>query len=258
MNQRDLHCPAAEIYQAVLAGTITEAAWLQSLDEILFTNLDVTSAILAFLLINLSINQAVQSELRAEILQNSRGFNEPGTESSPVENYIRRTDTLLEYTCLESGRLCPAVWFTLPEYTGADIDIGGYRIKAGTNCIIDWARLNTESPLWNPEKRHSGEPEVNGRMFYPQRFQSMSTTTYRWSMLRFGLGGRQCIGKNFASRIMKQFLLEVLTRYRVELDGARPVKQWGTINVELRDDRFTVMPKQNVRFVEVKEEMGKS
>ena len=79
----------------------------------------------------------------------------------------------------------------------------------------------------------------------------MSPTTYRWSMLRFGLGGRQCIGKNFASRIMKQFLVEVLARYRVELDGERPLKSWGTINVELRDDRFTVMPKQNVRFVKI-------
>jgi cytochrome P450 monooxygenase len=243
------------MYKDVLTGTITEANWLQTIDEILFTNLDVTSAILAFLLINLSINQPVQTELREEITKSlAIPMSATGIDSSPIEEYIRKTDTLLEYTCIESGRLCPAVWFTLPEYVSADLDIGGYRVKAGTSCIIDWARLNTESPLWNPDnskRAEAGEPEVNGQMFYPQRFQSMSPTTYRWSMLRFGLGGRQCIGKNFASRIMKQFLVEVLTRYKVELDGERPLKSWGTINVELRDDRFTVMPKQNVRFVKI-------
>ncbi|KAK4041460.1 cytochrome P450 [Parachaetomium inaequale] len=259
---KGLPCPAREMYHDVLAGTITEANWLQTIDEILFTNLDVTSAILAFLLINLSINQPVQQELRAEILE-SLGAS-PTTvadmidsNKNPLEAYIRKTDTLLEYTCIESGRLCPAVWFTLPEYAGADLDIGGYRVPAGTSCIIDWARLNTESRLWNPEPNRDlnnmeqAGPEVTGRVFYPQRFRGMSPTTYRWSMLRFGLGGRQCIGKNFAARIMKQFLVEVLTRYRVELDGERPVKQWGTINVELREDRFTVMPKQNVRFVRI-------
>jgi cytochrome P450 monooxygenase len=261
-EQKGLPCPVREMYQDVLAGTITEANWLQTIDEILFTNLDVTSAILAFLLINLSINQPVQKELRDEIVQNigkaAAGVVDSNGDTDSLEAYIRKTDTLLEYTCIESGRLCPAVWFTLPEYAGADLDIGGYRVPAGTSCIIDWARLNTESRLWNPEVNNStkeqqlgSEAAVTGQMFYPQRFWGMSPTTYRWSMLRFGLGGRQCIGKNFAARIMKQFLVEVLTRYRVELDGERPVKQWGTINVELREDRFTVMPKQNVRFVRI-------
>ncbi|KAK4154823.1 cytochrome P450 [Chaetomidium leptoderma] len=241
---KQLPCPIREVYQEVLAGNITEIMWLQTIDEILFTNLDVTSGVLSFLLINLAINQPAQAELRAEIQQ-------VGTEPTAMEDYIRKTNTLLEYTGLESGRLCPPVWFTLPEYAAVDIDIGGYRIKAGTVCLIDTARLNTESRVWTPEKQIPSEPEVNGRIIYPQRFRSMSPTTYRWSLLRFGMGGRQCMGKNFASRMTKQFLVEVLTRYRVELDGERPVKQWGALNVELRDDRFTIMPKQNIRFVKI-------
>ncbi|KAL1845185.1 hypothetical protein VTK73DRAFT_964 [Phialemonium thermophilum] len=257
---KGLPCPVREMYRDVVAGTITEANWLQTIDEILFTNLDVTSAILAFLLINLSINQDAQAELREEILRHTRPASSSSSLSSSlsgddfgaIEDYIKKSDTLLEYTCLESTRLCPAVWFTLPEYAGADLEVGGYRIKAGTSCIIDWARLNTESPLWNAEKPGVGRAEpASGKVFDPQRFRSLSPTQYRWSMLRFGLGGRQCIGKNFASRIMKQFLVKVLTHYRVLLHGDRPVKQWGTINVELRDDRFTVMPKQNIRFVRV-------
>lgn len=225
------------MYQSVVAGTISEAACLQSIDEILFANLDVTSAILAFLLINLAQNPEVQRELREEVLSRK------GDESA----YIQQTDTLLEYTCMESTRLCPAAWFTLPEYSTVDIDIGGYRIKAGTSCIIDWARLNTESPIWQSVK---GQPGVGGKSFYPQRFRTMSPLEYRWSMLRFGFGSRQCIGYHFGVSMMKCFLLKVLSTYELESVGATSTKAYGSIGVkvDLREDRFTVSPKQNVKF----------
>lgn len=72
--------------------------FLHTIDEILFANIDVTSSVLAFLLINLARNDTAQTALRAEILQHTGDF----------EAYLRKADSKLEYTCMESIRLCPA------------------------------------------------------------------------------------------------------------------------------------------------------
>ncbi|KAK7428408.1 hypothetical protein QQZ08_005027 [Neonectria magnoliae] len=234
--------PIKEIYSSVAEGSMTEREFLQTVDEILFANLDVMSSIMAFLLINLSKRQQAQDELRNEILEQA---SKESKEPQSMKAYAQRTDTLLEYTCMESIRLCPAAWFTLPEHATADTEIGGYRIKAGTACIIDWVRLNTESPIWTFVSKESGQ-EITGKSFYPRRFEGLSPARYRWSFLRFGLGGRQCLGKNFGTIMMKQFLIDVLSHYKLRLDG-----QASEESVELREDRFTVTPTQDVRFVKI-------
>ncbi|EAQ93104.1 hypothetical protein CHGG_01339 [Chaetomium globosum CBS 148.51] len=137
-EEKQLPCPIREMYKDVLAGTITEANWLQTIDEILFTNLDVTSAILAFLLINLGINQPVQSELRSEITRSlATPIAAPGIDSSPIEEYIRKTDTLLRIHLPRVPAACaPRVWFTLPEYVGRrPSTLAGYRIQGLAPCL---------------------------------------------------------------------------------------------------------------------------
>jgi cytochrome P450 len=140
----------------------------------------------------------------------------------------------------ESIRLNPAAWFSLPEYATSDMTVGGFRIPAGTPCIIDWWRLNTQSPVWN-------KGDVSGTSFWPQRFQQLGTQEYRWSFLRFGLGSRKCIGKNVSSVIMKTFLVAVMKQWELQTVGS--AKTEGM--VETRKDRFTVTPDQKVRFLAV-------
>lgn len=48
---------------------------------------------------------------------------------------------------------------------------------------------------------------------------------------------------------MKQFVVEVLMHYRLELTGARIIKTLGTIDVKQREERFTVKPRQYVKFI---------
>ncbi|KAF2680077.1 cytochrome P450 CYP5293A1 [Lentithecium fluviatile CBS 122367] len=231
-QDRGLSCPVAKMHPSVLDGTIKERDFLHTIDEILFANIDVTSSVLAFLLINLARNVPAQADLRAEIFDHT----------ADPEAYIQKTDTLLEYTCMESIRLCPAAWFSLPEYATSDMTVGGYRIPAGTPCIIDWWRLNTQSPVWNS----SG---ISGTTFWPRRFQQLGPQEYRWSFLRFGLGSRKCIGKNVSSVIMKAFLVAVLKEW--ELLTAGVAKSEEKEMVDTRSDRFTVTPDQGVRFVAI-------
>ena len=246
--QHDYESPAKELYPSVLNGTITEREFLQTVDEILFANLDVTSSILAFLLINLAAQEEAQEDLRQEIMSQIQIADEVGGE--PLSTYTQKNTTMLEYTCMESIRLCPAAWFTLPEYAVNDLDVGGYRIKGKTPCIIDWNRLNTESPIWWPEKSDSSSQLITGKSFYPRRFLAISPADYRWSLLRFGLGGRQCLGKNFGSVMMKQFLIDTLSHYKLELSGP-PREDMQGIKGELRKDRFTITSRQYIKFTKI-------
>ena len=73
------------------------------MDELLFTNIDVTSTVTASLLINISENQPFQAALREEIaaMQSQESYN--------IKDYIAKKDALLHYAVLESIRLCPAL-----------------------------------------------------------------------------------------------------------------------------------------------------
>lgn len=73
------------------------------MDELLFTNIDVTSTVTASLLINISKNQPFQAELREEIaaMQSQESYN--------IKDYIAKKDALLHYAVMESIRMCPAL-----------------------------------------------------------------------------------------------------------------------------------------------------
>ncbi|KAB2569566.1 Cytochrome P450 monooxygenase lepD [Lasiodiplodia theobromae] len=240
-EKEKLSCPVAKMHPSVLDGSVTERQFLHTIDEILFANIDVTSSVLAFLLINLARNRTAQTQLRAEILANA----------ADPDAYVQKTDTLLERTCMESIRLCPAAWFSLPEHATADTTVGGFAIPAGTPCIIDWWHLNTQSPVWTKPACFAGDGDgaPDGTAFHPQRFAALAPQEYRWSFLRFGLGSRKCIGKNFGGVIMKAFLVPVLREWRLESVGLTREEEKGL--VETRQDRFAVTPDRRVRFVPV-------
>jgi cytochrome P450 monooxygenase len=71
--------------------------------ELLYTNIDVTSTVTSFLLLNISANQSFQSKLREEIQARQ---NEP---SYKLMDYVEKKDTLLHYAVMESLRMSPAL-----------------------------------------------------------------------------------------------------------------------------------------------------
>ncbi|KAI9849203.1 MAG: hypothetical protein M1838_000223 [Thelocarpon superellum] len=214
-------CPAEKIYDGVdPKGDISKQEFLETVDEILFTNIDVTSAVLAFVLINLAANRPFQDKLRTEIRE------QLAAASGDIGHYLAKTDTLLNYASMESVR------FSLPERTAQDKVIGGYLIPAGTPGIIDWKRLNTQSEVWGSD----------GETFRPERFLEISQKQYRYSLLRFGVGPRKCLGKNMADVMIKLAMIIVLEKYHLSgVDG----------QVALRKDRFTCTPQQLVKFSKV-------
>ena len=71
--------------------------FLQSLDEILFTNIDVTNTLFACVLINLARDREFQSALRQEII----------TCSHSLDSYITDDGALLHFAYLEALRVNP-------------------------------------------------------------------------------------------------------------------------------------------------------
>jgi len=77
---------------------LTSTQFLQSLDEILFTNIDVTSTIFTYVLINLARDREFQSALRQEVLSYPHS----------LDAYITDDEALLNFAYLEALRVNPA------------------------------------------------------------------------------------------------------------------------------------------------------
>lgn len=75
---------------------------MQTVDEILFGNVDVSASVLNTLLINLAANRSFQDALRAEITE------QKSQKSYSVTQYIAKQSSLLNYLVMESMRLSPA------------------------------------------------------------------------------------------------------------------------------------------------------
>ncbi|GAB1196915.1 hypothetical protein APSETT444_006195 [Aspergillus pseudonomiae] len=186
--------------------------FLETMDELLFTNIDVTSTVLAFLLINIAANQSFQSSLREEIT---------AKQSQPSYNlgeYVLEKDTLLHYAAMESVRMSPALC---------------YRIPAQTPAVIDWKRLNTTPAIWGSD----------GERFRPERFADISPMAYRYGLLRFGIGRGRCLGKNIADMMLKMVTVAIVQRYFMTPAG----KEKGT-----RQDRFTVTSEEEIEFTPIR------
>ncbi|KJF60615.1 uncharacterized protein CIMG_11806 [Coccidioides immitis RS] len=215
-------CPAEVMYQGVEAGELTLDTYMQSLDEILFTNIDVTSAMMGYALISVAKNLEVQESLRSEILT-------VGKSAAEIAEYTRKEDTILHKTYLEVLRNNPPTWYSLPELTAIDKRIGGYLIPAGTAVVLDLQRLNKDSPVWQPD----------GSEFRPGRWDSISPVAARYSLHGYGMGPRKCLGKNFANIIIKLLLVTTLEEFTLSA---------GTDETKLRKDRFTRTPDDVVSF----------
>ncbi|KAL4994330.1 cytochrome P450 [Aspergillus recurvatus] len=150
-------CPAERIYRGVEKGDLELDEFLHTLDEILFANVDVSSAVLNTLLEHLAANKAFQQRLRGEIEAHSQGRNHtPDTDSDIDTNtetgkYLSKQDRHLNFAVMEAMRLSPAFAFSLPECTAVSKEIGGYRVPARCPVVIDAKRLNADPATWGKD-----------------------------------------------------------------------------------------------------------
>ena len=105
----------------------------------------------------------------------------------------------------ESLRLCP------PAPTGTrmarrDIEVGGYRVRAGTMLVFGRMAVQRDPTLWDAPLK-----------FDPDRFSSDNMKKLdRWQYIPFGGGPRSCIGDHFAMLETTLALATVIRRTEIE------------------------------------------
>ena len=189
--------PVVRMYEAVEQGSLSHEQLLQTIDEALFANLDVTTGGLSWNVVFLAANPASQGKLRAEVLSQT-----PET----ADAYVQSSTTFLSACILESARLKPLAAFSVAQSAPTDRLIDGFIIPAGTDFIVDAYALNVRNPFWGAE----------AQCYEPERFRKNKSTQLRYNYWRFGFGPRQCMGK-YVADLMIRVLLEYLMRsYRLQ------------------------------------------
>ena len=139
---------------------------------------DTTSTTLSYALWALGHHREIQDRVRAEVTALGDRALTPGDVPD-----LRYTITVLN----EALRLCPPAP-VVPRTTLRDIQVGGYRVEAGTELVVGISALHRYPALWDRPLD-----------FDPGRFDPQNTAVRdRWQYLPFGGGPRSCIGDHFA------------------------------------------------------------
>ena len=175
----------APLVQALIAASDPETGQSLSDNEIrdemvifLFAGHDTTATTLTYALWALGRHREFQDRVAAEVAD--LGDRELGPDDVSRLGY---TVQVLQ----EALRLCP------PGATGSrvamqDVEVGGFRVNAGTMLVFGRRAVQTDPSLWD-------DPLT----FDPDRFSPERTEGRdRWQYMPFGGGPRSCIGDHFA------------------------------------------------------------
>lgn len=193
----------APLVHALIAATDPETG--QSLtdteirDEMiifLFAGHDTTATTLTYALWALGRHPEMQERVAAEVA-------ELGDRQLTPDDVARLTFTVR--VLQEALRLCP------PGPTGTrmatrDVEVAGYRVKAGTMLAFGRMAVQTDPTLWDDPLRF--DPD----RFSPERDQGRD----RWQYVPFGGGPRSCIGDHFAMLEATLALATIVRRVEIE------------------------------------------
>ena len=211
--------PIVSMYKAMEAKRLSRAELLQTLDEMLYANLDVTMGAISWNLVFLAAHPDVQDTLRQEAAEQRAASRPKELGGSTFEDYLWSSSTLLAACTYESSRLQPLAAFSVPQSAPTEHIIDGFRVPAGTNFIVDTYALNVRNPFWGADRD----------TYRPGRFlERKSRTETRYNYWRFGFGPRQCMGKYVADLMTRTLLVLLLERWELVLPGdAKGKKEWA-------------------------------
>jgi cytochrome P450 len=181
-------------YKAMQAGKISEREFLDTLDELIFTNIELLGAVCSWCLIHLAQNSEVQTRLRGEIV---------AQDEANLWNYATESNTFLDMCIKESGRISPVLPFSVPEFLSEDVDVEGFRVKAGSGISVDYVSINRDEMRFG----------ANVAAYRPERFEKLDLRMSE--VLIFGPGPRKCLGYRYANRIMSSLVVAFIRDHEI-------------------------------------------
>ncbi|KAG6988941.1 cytochrome P450 monooxygenase [Physcia stellaris] len=207
--ESDNGAPIIQMYEEIAKRIITRDQLHQTLDEMLFANLDVTIGGLAWNLLFLGKHLEYQRDLRTEAMSQKTATR--GTSDEWIR-YLSSQSTLLAATIYESARLKPVAPFSIPQAAPTTRTLGGFIVPSGTNLIVDTYALNVRNPYWGADRSE----------YRPTRFLEKRQISTRYQYWRFGFGPRTCMGKHVTDLIIRAVLVHLALNYRLSLtDGSK-------------------------------------
>jgi cytochrome P450 len=207
--------PIIQMQAAVSVGQITQEQLLQTLDESLYANLDVTTGGLSWNLVFLAAHPEVQTRLRQEL--------STAVSKNELHAYITDRTSYLAACVSESSRLRPLAAFSVPQAAPTVREVDGYIIPPGTSFIVDSYALNVRNEAWRPDND----------AYRPDRFLGGRDSDRRYLFWRFGFGPRQCMGRHAADMVIRTALAHLVLNYELGLldggeDWRRNRESWIT------------------------------
>ena len=146
-------------------------------------------------------NPEWQEKIRAEI--DGLGLNDDDGLAYGQLDKLELTD----YAFKEALRMIPPVP-SLPRRALKAFDFGGYHIPAGASVNISVGHTHVMPEYWPaPEK------------FDPMRFSpEASRGRHKYAWVPFGGGAHMCLGLHFATMQTRILIVQLLRRYRIELE----------------------------------------
>lgn len=199
-----ISAPIVRMFEAAENGIVSHEQMYQTLDEMLYANLDVTLGGISWNLVFLAAHKEEQARLRGEVEEQKNAAN---MQNCTLEPYLLSSSSFLAACISESARLRPLAAFSVPQSVPTARTVGGYQFPAGTNFIVDSHALNIRNPYWGPDKA----------VYRPARFLERKATEARYNYWRFGFGPRQCMGKYVANLIIRSLLVHLVDNYDLSL-----------------------------------------
>ena len=179
---------------------LAEEELVDNMVTFLFAGHDTTSLALTYTFLLLSTHPEVREELdreHAEVL---------GGTAPTVADIDRLTYT--EQVVRESLRLYPSA-YVLFRQALQDVEIGGYRIPAGTTVTLPQFRLHADPRFWD-------DPDA----FRPERWtDEMEAELPDYAYFPFGGGPRHCIGMRFAMTELSLLVPTIAQRVAFDLES---------------------------------------
>lgn len=221
--------PIVAMYEAVAKGNISREALLQTLDEMLFANLDVSIGALAWAFVFIAAYPHVQARLLSEL---KTALVDPKS----TEAYLMSQSNYLHHILLEGGRLRPVAPFSVAQACPTQRQVGTFNLPAGSKFVVDAYALNVRDPLWGPDNT----------TFRPERWAEggvKRAKDVRYCYWRFGFGPRVCLGKYVVDLMTKALIVEVVRGWEVKLEDEKG-GEWVW-----EEDTWAVPPKLRIACV---------
>ena len=206
------------------AGSITFSEVADTMSEIIFTNQDVLSPAISWLLTDLLV---YPHQAQALQLASTYGLMDRAT----LQDHQPHLLNLIK----ESARVHLFFPLSIPEVLSKDVQLGGFSLMAGTTVSIDQYSINMNPQYWH-------EPST----FRPERFEDSDAFRDKWSLFRFGFGARRCPGQHYGNLVLANVTARLLARWRLVPVGLEGVTHHEL--VPMVPGNFAMMPDIKVRL----------